>query len=405
MALAPRDRGAGRRCRDDRRRVALRLEEVGRLARGVLAGDEHVERAAALGREVVELEVLDVDLLGAERLRDPREHARPVGDVHAHALHRAGILVGLRQQAAPVAAGLADPAGEPARVARLERPLELLDAAAMLDERGAELLGVVQEDVDPDARVRPGHARHVPHGAAGGAERLVAVHAHGARVVEDDVGERVRQVARDRQQPVVGGRVDRHGNGAQRGDEAVQEPVALGLRLRHRRQEPGRPDEELFAAARGAARLRATHRMPADEAHAVIHRGAERGLRRADVGHGRAVGGGRQRLPDPLLEGRHGRGDDHEVGVLDRSDEAFGGLVQRTPLRGDCEELGIRVVADDLLDPRPLRGEAHRGADQPGADDAEPADWHYVFRRMSSASRKARSSDWRAFSLGSQSVM
>ena len=52
-----------------------------RPARLALARDEHRQRAAALGRHVVELEVLDVDPLGAERLEDPGEHARPVGDV------------------------------------------------------------------------------------------------------------------------------------------------------------------------------------------------------------------------------------------------------------------------------------------------------------------------------------
>jgi hypothetical protein len=43
--------------------------------------DEHRQRAAALGRDVVELEVLDVDPLCAERLEDPGEHARAGLDV------------------------------------------------------------------------------------------------------------------------------------------------------------------------------------------------------------------------------------------------------------------------------------------------------------------------------------
>ena len=51
--------------------------------------DEQRQRAAALGRDVVQLEVLDVDPLGAERLRDAGEHARPVGDVDAQPLQRA----------------------------------------------------------------------------------------------------------------------------------------------------------------------------------------------------------------------------------------------------------------------------------------------------------------------------
>ena len=71
--------------------VALRLEQVGGAAGLVVAGDEDRQDAAALGREVAELEVLDVDPLRAERLRDPGEHARPVGDVHAEPLELARV--------------------------------------------------------------------------------------------------------------------------------------------------------------------------------------------------------------------------------------------------------------------------------------------------------------------------
>src|SRR3979411_1678588 len=56
--------------------VALALEQVRRALCLALAGDEHGQRAAALGRDVVELEVLDVDALRAESLRDPGEHTR-----------------------------------------------------------------------------------------------------------------------------------------------------------------------------------------------------------------------------------------------------------------------------------------------------------------------------------------
>ena len=85
---------------DTMTRVALRLEQGSRPPGLVLAGHEHGERAAPLGRHVLELEVLDVDLLGAERLRDARENAGPVGHVHADALKRADVVVGLVQQRA-----------------------------------------------------------------------------------------------------------------------------------------------------------------------------------------------------------------------------------------------------------------------------------------------------------------
>ena len=55
--------------------------------------------------------------------------------MHLEPLERAGVRVGLLEQAAAVSGRLADPAGEEARVALLERPLELLDAPPVLGER------------------------------------------------------------------------------------------------------------------------------------------------------------------------------------------------------------------------------------------------------------------------------
>ena len=78
-----------------------------------------------------------------------------------------GVLVGGLEQPAAIRRRLADPAREEARVARRERGLDLLEAPAMLGERRAERLAVLEEDVDPDARVRAGDARHVAQRAAG----------------------------------------------------------------------------------------------------------------------------------------------------------------------------------------------------------------------------------------------
>ena len=78
----------------------------------------------------------------------------------------------------PVARRLADPAGEEACIALLERGFNLLDQAPLLRERSADRTGVVEEDVDPDARVRARDARHVAEQrAAGVRERLVPVDA------------------------------------------------------------------------------------------------------------------------------------------------------------------------------------------------------------------------------------
>ena len=70
-------------------------------------------------------------------------------------------------------------------------------------------------------------------------ERLVALDPRRAGLVDEHVREHVRQVARQRDEPVVRGRVDRD-RGAELGDEAVDEPVARRVGLRGRRQEPGR---------------------------------------------------------------------------------------------------------------------------------------------------------------------
>ena len=70
--------------------------------------------------------------------------------------------------------------GEEARVAGLERGLELLDPAAVLGQRLAERRGVLDEDVDPDARVRARHSRHVAQRSAGRRKRLVPLDARRA---------------------------------------------------------------------------------------------------------------------------------------------------------------------------------------------------------------------------------
>ena len=278
--------GLGRDLGRDVDVVALCAEDGGGPVGRLLARDQQCEGAAALARDVVELEVLDVDPLRAERLHDRGEDPRPVGDVHLHAEELGRLLERVAQELLALRRGLADPAREEARVAALERRLELLDPAAVLGERGAELRRVVEEDVHPDARVRAGDARHLAERRARRRKRIVPLDRRGADLVQQQVRERVRQVAHEREQPVVRLRVDRDGNGAERGDERVQGAVARALRRRVRRQEPGRALEEVGPRALGAAYLGAGDGMAADEA--LVRDGAgEHALRRADVRHGR----------------------------------------------------------------------------------------------------------------------
>ena len=116
--------------------------------------------------------------------------------MHAETLQPARVLVRRGKQAAPVSPCLRDPARQVAGIPCRQRRLELLDTAAMLNQHGAERLAVVEEDVDPDARVRARDPRHVAERAAGRSERIVTLDARRARLVQQDVGQSVREVAR-----------------------------------------------------------------------------------------------------------------------------------------------------------------------------------------------------------------
>ena len=205
-------------------------------------------------------EVLDVDPLRAEGLHDRRQDPGPVGDVHLHAEQLRGLLERVPEELLALRRSLADPAREKAGVTAFERRLELLDAAPVLGERRAQLRCVVEEDVHPDARVRPRDAGHLAEGGARRGERVVPLDRRRADLVEEQVRERVREVADEREQAVVRLRVDRDGNRAERCDEGVQGAVAVALRRRVRGEEPRRAFEKV-----GRARPRGRvprHRRP-----------------------------------------------------------------------------------------------------------------------------------------------
>jgi hypothetical protein len=175
----------------------------------------------------------------------------------------------------------------------------------MFRECGSEGLGIVEKDVDPDPRVRSRDAGHVTQRATCGGERLVSVDPRRARLVQENVRQRMRKVTGQRDEPVVRLRIDRDRHRAQRRDEAVQHPVPLRVGGRIRREEPGRPSKQPPARMRRAVRFRAADRMSADEA-GVAHRPRERCLRRADVRYGRPVAA--RRAPQRLRRQRRHRG-------------------------------------------------------------------------------------------------
>src|SRR5215207_1661431 len=106
--------------------------------------------------------------------------------MHLDTLQGADVGVRLREQAPAVARRFADPPCEPAGITGLEGALELFDPTPVLGERGAHRLGVLEEDVDPDARVRARDPSHLAERAASGCERFVPVYAHSARLIEDE---------------------------------------------------------------------------------------------------------------------------------------------------------------------------------------------------------------------------
>ena len=211
-----------------------------------------------------QLEVLDVDAGRAERLRDAREHARLVRDAHADPvqLRRVGA-VRVLEHARARGRRLADPGLDRVALAVAQRALDLGELGAQLGQGGGDEIAVVDEDVRPDGRVRAGDARHLAQRRARVAERVLA----GARGrAHEQVRERVREMARDREQAVVLGRVEPHGARADRRDEALDEIDARVVRDGRRGEEPDGAVEEIGARASGAAGCAACEGMACDEA-------------------------------------------------------------------------------------------------------------------------------------------
>ena len=193
-------------------------------------------------------------------------------------------------------------------------------------------------------------------------ERLVPVHPRRARLVQEHVRERVREVARHRDEPVVRLGVDRDRDGAERRDEAVQHLVAVRVRRGDRRQEPGRAVEQLAGRALRPARLRAADRMAADEAR---------------------IAAGRRARPTPFVE---------PTSVTTVQPGAAASSTARTwpgsdrDRRRDDRELGARrEPRRDRPPPRPRRARPH--AARCAASGSQPAD---AARRRPAAPRARR---------------
>ncbi len=176
-------------------------------------------------------------------------------------------------------------------------------------------------------------------------------------LVQEHVRERVRQVARDRDEPVVRLRVDRDGHRSERGDEPVQHLVAVRIGRGDGRQEPGRALEELGRRPLRPARLGAADRVAADEAADARSGSADAAFGRADVGDGHRRRARVEHRPHLRRQRGDGSGDDGEVGSVERRRRG------RQPRR----RRRVRRRSRDAPDPDPSRARPRRRLAAPPA--------------------------------------
>ena len=230
-----------------------------------------------------------------------------------------------------------------------------------------------------------------------------------AHLVEQQIRERVRQVARQREQPVVRVGIDGDRHRSERGDEAVQGAVALGVGGGARGEKPGRSREELRPRVRRPLRLGSRDGMAADETR-IGDCSADRALGRADVGDGRL---GAAASTCSTSAGSIVTGAATTTISASRtacSSEPAGSTAPRSPARASASP----SVSNPSTDSTPA-ARAASATDAPTspvpmiarrvtARQYRPCPRERPQARISSAMPKARSSDWRAFSRGSQSV-
>ena len=195
---------------------------------------------------------------------------------------------------------------------------------------------------------------------------------------------------------------------AELGDEPVDQAVAGGVGVGGRGQEPGRALEQAGRGVLGALRLGAGDRVPADEAR----RSPAAAATTLALVEPTSVTVARSPVRASTAATWAGSaddrgGDDRRARPPPAPTRASAAAVDRAAARGQRERARIGIPAATAA-PRAARGQADRGADQPGADDRDPGRAHAAGSgcraRISSARRKARSSAWRPLSRGSQSV-
>ena len=156
------------------------------------------------------------------------------------------------------------------------------------------------------------------------------------RLLDEHVGDHVRQVADGRHQPVVGLGVDRLGTGAQVGDRPLEAVVEKAAGALGRRQVPARPLEQVGARVLDPGGLGAGQRVPADEA--LLRAAPATSASSAPLVEPTSV----TTASSPLAasasrDQRRQRADrrraEDDLGAVDRLGDRVGGAVERLPLQ------------------------------------------------------------------------
>ena len=372
--VARRARGAGcdlhsarPRARRRRRSPAPRAARPPRR-RGVLARDEQRRARRRARAKWCELEVLDVDALRAERLRDPREHAGTVGHVHAQALQLARVLVRVLRACA---AGCPTPPRSSARGSRRRPPSS---AASSCSIRAAVLASTARQRLARcRGRCRPRCAgwrrrRASCRGASRRPRRAARARRSASRPAwftsrfASACGRWLVSATRRS----CASRVDRDRHRAERGDEAVQVAVARRVGRRDRREEPRRAVEQLAAARAPPRAPRSRRRDGRRRSARVAGRAAhDAALRRADVGHGGASAPRRAR---PRLRRPAGdrRATSDQVGALDAPAASDAGRLDGSRARrrrASARRVGV-VAAHAATPPRSRAASPSERTDQ-----------------------------------------
>ncbi len=127
-----------------------------------------------------------------------------------------------------------------------------------------------------------------------------------------------------------------------------------------------------------------------DDEHGVRRRGVERRcsrrLDRAHIGDGRAGLIAGRRLHGRLADGAHRRGEQHQIGVLDRLGQVGGHVVGQAQLLDAGLGRALFGHGDEAGQALGPHGARHRAADQAAADDGDLV----VDRRGHAGSRRMK---------------